>query len=135
MGRTSMNMNRNTPEFTSRMVGFMLSHEQFPVPELVEMGVLAEQAGFDLTATSDHFQPWQANEAHSGMAWVTMAALGQKTKHIWMGPTVTCPTLRYNPAVVAEGFASLDLLFPGRIFLGIGSGEALNEQAATGNWP
>jgi TAT-translocated FGD2 family F420-dependent dehydrogenase len=124
-----------TPNFSSRMLGFMLPHEQFPVPDLVDLGVLAEQAGFDLIATSDHFQPWQANEGHSGMAWVTMAALGQKTKHVWMGPTVTCPTIRYNPAVVAEGFASLDLLFPGRIFLGIGSGEALNEEAATGTWP
>lgn len=124
-----------TAKFNSRMLGFMLPHEQFPVPDLVDLGVLAEQAGFDLIATSDHFQPWQANEGHSGMAWVTMAALGQKTNHIWMGPTVTCPTFRYNPAVVAEGFASLDLLFPGRIFLGIGSGEALNEEAATGSWP
>jgi len=63
-----------------------------------------------------------------------MAALGQRTKRAWIGPTVTCPTFRY-PAVVAEGFASLNLLFPGRIFLGIGSGEALNEQVAVGAWP
>jgi F420-dependent hydroxymycolic acid dehydrogenase len=125
----------NTPDFTSRMIGFMLPHEQFPVPELVQLGVAAEQAGFDLLATSDHLQPWQANEGHAGMAWVTMGAIGAKTHRVWIGPTVTCPTFRYNPAVVAEGFASLDLLCPGRIFLGIGSGEAINEQAATGNWP
>jgi TAT-translocated FGD2 family F420-dependent dehydrogenase len=117
------------------MVGFMLAHEQFPVPELVRLGVAAEQAGFDLLATSDHLQPWQANEAHAGQAWVTMAALGERTSKVWIGPTVTCPTFRYNPAVVAEAFASLSLLYPGRIFLGIGSGEALNEEAATGSWP
>lgn len=95
----------------------------------------AEQAGFDLLATSDHLQSRQANERHAGQAWVTMAAIGERTRRVWIGPTVTCPTLRYNPAVVAEGFASLNLLYPGRIFLGIGSGEALNEQAATGSWP
>jgi alkanesulfonate monooxygenase SsuD/methylene tetrahydromethanopterin reductase-like flavin-dependent oxidoreductase (luciferase family) len=117
------------------MVGFMLAHEQFPAPELVRLGASAENAGFDLLATSDHFQPWQANERHSGQAWVTLGALGQRTSRIWMGPTVTCPTLRYNPAVVAEAYATLSLLSPGRIFLGLGSGEALNEQAATGEWP
>jgi TAT-translocated FGD2 family F420-dependent dehydrogenase len=118
-----------------RMLGFMLAHEQFPVPELIRLGAAAERAGFDLLATSDHFQPWQANERHAGQAWVTLGALGQQTRGIWMGPTVTCPTLRYHPAVVAEAFATLGQLYPGRIFLGLGSGEALNEQAATGQWP
>lgn len=118
-----------------RTMGYMLAHEQFPVPELLELGIAAEQAGFDLLATSDHLQPWQSNEAHAGEAWVTMGALGQRTQHVWIGPTVTCPTFRYNPAVVAEAFTSLSLLTPGRIFLGIGSGEALNEEAATGEWP
>src|ERR1700743_3200624 len=117
------------------MISFMLAHEQFPVAELVRLGAMAEGAGFDVVATSDHFQPWQANERHAGQAWVTLGALGQRTQHIWMGPTVTCPTLRYNPAVVAEAFATLSVLYPGRIFLGLGSGDALNEQAATGNWP
>src|ERR1700757_3485512 len=118
-----------------RMASFMLAHEQFPVAELIGLGMAAEEAGFDALATSDHFQPWQANEGHSGAAWVTLGALGQRTKKIWMGPTVTCPTLRYNPAVVAEAFATLGQLYPGRVFLGLGSGEALNEQAATGQWP
>jgi TAT-translocated FGD2 family F420-dependent dehydrogenase len=117
------------------ILGFMLAHEQFPVPELIELGARAEEAGFELLATSDHFQPWQANEGHCGDAWVTLGALGQRTRRAWMGPTVTCPTLRYRPAVVAEAFASLSQLYPGRVFLGLGSGEALNEQAATGEWP
>lgn len=117
------------------MVGYMLAHEEFPVPELVQIGSLASQAGFHLLATSDHLQPWQANEGHAGEAWVTLGALGAQAPQSWMGTTVTCPTLRYNPAVVAEAFASLDLLYPGRVFLGVGSGEALNEQVATGVWP
>jgi G6PDH family F420-dependent oxidoreductase len=69
-----------------------------------------------------------------GQAWVTMGALGAQA-HSWMGTTVTCPTLRYNPAVVAEAFATLGHLYPGRVFLGVGSGEALNEQVAVGEWP
>jgi TAT-translocated FGD2 family F420-dependent dehydrogenase len=117
------------------MIGFMLGHEQFTVPELVQLGALASRSGFHLLATSDHFQPWQANEGHSGEAWVTMGALGAQATQSWMGTTVTCPTLRYSPAVVAEAFASLDLLYPGRVFLGVGSGEAINERAATGTWP
>jgi TAT-translocated FGD2 family F420-dependent dehydrogenase len=117
------------------MVAFMLAHEQFSAPELVSLGAEAELAGFDMLATSDHFQPWQANEKHAAQAWVTLGALGQRTRHVWMGPTVTCPILRYHPAVVAEAYATLSLLTPGRIFLGLGSGEALNEQAATGAWP
>jgi TAT-translocated FGD2 family F420-dependent dehydrogenase len=117
------------------MMGFMLPHEQFPVTQLVELGAAAENAGFDLLATSDHLQPWQTNEGHAGEAWVTMGAAGQRTRRVWMGTTVTCPTFRYNPAVVAEAFASLSLLCPGRIFLGVGSGEALNEEAAIGSWP
>jgi TAT-translocated FGD2 family F420-dependent dehydrogenase len=119
----------------TRLMGFMLGHEQFTVPQLLELGTAAEQAGFDLLATSDHFQPWQSNEDHSGEAWVTLGALGQRTRRVWLGTTVTCPSFRYNPAVVAEAFSTLSQLSPGRIFLGVGSGEALNEQAATGDWP
>jgi F420-dependent hydroxymycolic acid dehydrogenase len=118
-----------------RNVGFQLAHEQFTMPELVELGVMAEDAGFDIVTASDHLQPWQANQGHSGFAWLTLCAVGQRTKRVWLGTTVTCPTFRYHPAVVAQGFASLGALYPGRIFLGVGSGEALNEQAATGEWP
>lgn len=118
-----------------KLVGYMLPHEQFPVPELVTLGETAARAGFDLLATSDHLQPWQANQGHCGQAWVTLGSVGAGTDPAWIGTAVTCPTMRYNPAVVAEAFASLSLLFPGRVFLGVGSGEALNEQAATGDWP
>ena len=117
------------------MFSFMLGHEQFTVPQIVMTGAMASRAGFEVLSTSDHLQPWQANEGHAGSAWVSMGALGAQAPRSWMGTTVTCPTLRYNPAVVAEAFASLSLLYPGRVFLGVGSGEALNEQAATGVWP
>jgi alkanesulfonate monooxygenase SsuD/methylene tetrahydromethanopterin reductase-like flavin-dependent oxidoreductase (luciferase family) len=122
-----------TSTMRQKMVGFMLGHEQFTIPQLLDAGAAAVDAGFDLLATSDHFQPWQANEGHSGFAAVTLAALGSRAPHAWMGTTVTCPILRYHPAIVAEMFASLSHLYPGRIFLGVGSGEALNEQAAMGH--
>ena len=124
-----------TKSFNSKMIGFVLAQEQFPVTELLDLGSRAAKAGFDLLATSDHFQPWQANEGNAGQAWITLGALGGLAGSSWMGTHVTCPTLRYNPAVVAESFATLNRLYPGRIFLGVGSGEALNEQAATGTWP
>lgn len=117
------------------MMSFMLAHEQFLPGELIQLGSMASRAGFGVLSTSDHFQPWQSNEGHAGLAWVTMAAMGAQAGQAWMGTTVTCPTLRYSPAVVAEAFSSLSHLYPGRIFLGVGSGEALNEQAATGTWP
>jgi TAT-translocated FGD2 family F420-dependent dehydrogenase len=125
----------DTPLHHQKLVGFMLAHEQFPIPQLAEIGAAAAKAGFGLLATSDHFQPWQANEGHGGAAWVTLGVLGERAQPAWVGTTVTCPTMRYNPAVVAQAFASLGLLHPGRVFLGVGSGEALNERAATGEWP
>ncbi len=116
------------------MFSFMLASEQFSTPELIRLGTQASRAGFDVLSTSDHLQPWQDNQGHVGQAWVTMGALGAQAQS-WMGTTVTCPTMRYNPAVVAEAFATLSQLYPGRVFLGVGSGEALNEHAAVGAWP
>ncbi|MCA1599448.1 MAG: TIGR03557 family F420-dependent LLM class oxidoreductase [Chloroflexi bacterium] len=115
-------------------MGFVLAHEQFPAPHLVDYGVAAERAGFDMVWTSDHFQPWQDNQGHAGLAWVTLAALGQRVERLTMGTGVTCPTFRYRPAVVAEAFTTLSLFSPGRIFLGLGTGEKLNEGAAGGGW-
>jgi F420-dependent hydroxymycolic acid dehydrogenase len=117
-----------------RRLGFVLAHEQFPAPELIELGVAAEQAGFDAIWTSDHFHPWQDNQGHAGQAWVTLAALGQRTRSLIMGTGVTCPTYRYRPATVAQAFASLGVLYPGRVFLGLGSGEAVNEVPAGGGF-
>jgi F420-dependent hydroxymycolic acid dehydrogenase len=116
------------------LVYYVLSSEQFAAPELVRCGREAELAGFDGVWTSDHFQPWQPNEGHSGSAWVTLAALTQRTSRLAMGTGVTCPSFRYRPAVVAQAWASLSQLAPGRVFLGLGSGENLNEGAAGGGW-
>ena len=116
------------------VVYYVLSSEQFPVAELVEYGRAVELAGFHGAWSSDHFQPWQDNEGHSGSAWITLAALTQRTSSIALGTGVTCPTFRYRPATVAQAWASLSQLAPGRIFLGVGSGEKLNEGAAGGGW-
>jgi TAT-translocated FGD2 family F420-dependent dehydrogenase len=113
---------------------FTLSHEQFSTRELIDLGLAAERAGFDGISTSDHFQPWQDNQGHAGMAWVTLAALARSTTRLQLGTAVTCPTYRYQPAIVAQAFATLSQLAPGRIYLGVGSGEALNELAASGGW-
>lgn len=115
-------------------IGFVLSHEQFRAPDLLTDGEAAEAAGFDMVWTSDHFQPWQDNEGHAGQAWLTLSALGQRTSRLVMGTGVTCPSFRYQPSIVAQAFASLGVLYPGRVFLGVGAGEALNEEAATGEW-
>ncbi|HLA18002.1 MAG TPA: LLM class flavin-dependent oxidoreductase, partial [Dehalococcoidia bacterium] len=109
-----------------RGVGYVLSHEQFPPGELIEYAVAAEVAGFDAVWASDHFHPWQDNQGHAGQAWITLAAIGQRTSRITMGTAVTCPIYRYHPAIVAQAFATLGLLYPGRVFLGAGTGEAVN---------
>ena len=116
------------------LVYFALANEQFTTPQLLRYGVAAEQAGFDGVWTSDHFQPWQPNEGHAGSAWILLAALTQLTTRIHLGTGVTCPAFRYNPAVIAQNWASLSLLAPGRVFLGVGLGENLNEGASGGGW-
>ncbi|MGA7130903.1 MAG: F420-dependent hydroxymycolic acid dehydrogenase [Mycobacterium sp.] len=112
-------------------VGFVLSHEQFTAPQLVDQAHAAEQAGFRYLWASDHIQPWQDNEGHAMFPWITLALVGQRTNHIPFGTGVTCPSYRYQPTTVAQAFASLAVLYPGRVFLGVGTGERLNEQAAT----
>jgi TAT-translocated FGD2 family F420-dependent dehydrogenase len=118
----------------SAMIGYVAPHEQFPVPLLLETAVLAEQAGFDATWASDHFHPWQDNQGHSGHAWLTLAALTQRTRTLLMGTGVTCLSFRNNPAIVAQAFATLGILAPGRVFLGAGTGEAVNEVPPGGGW-
>jgi len=112
-------------------VGFVLSHEQFRTSELLDQAQAAEQAGFRYLWASDHLQPWQDNEGHSMFPWITLALVGHHTSRISIGTGVTCPIYRYHPATVAQAFASLAILAPGRVFLGVGTGERLNEQAAT----
>lgn len=135
MTKRNGSSNANTSSVNQRhTIGFVLSNEQWRINDLVEQAVAAEEAGFDRLWTSDHFHPWQDNQGHSGHAWVLLAAIGQRTKHVPFGTGVTCPTYRNNPAVVAQAFASLGILNPDRVFLGVGSGEALNEEASGGGW-
>ena len=126
-------MNNTTVVSRKGVVGFVLSNEQFPISDLVEFGAAADAAGFETAWASDHFHPWQDNEGHSSLAWLTLAAVGQRTD-LGFGTGVTCPTYRYRPAIVAQAFASLGILYPGRVFLGVGTGEALNELPSGGGW-
>src|ERR671918_1330221 len=101
-----------------------LATEQFPPSALVRQAVEAERARFDALNVSDHFQPWW-EPGESGHAWVLLGAIGQATEGIPIGTGVTAPVFRHNPAVVAQAFMTLEHMFPGRAFLGIGSGESL----------
>ena len=115
--------------------GYDAPQEQFPPDELLDYAVLAEKAGFEAIGTSDHFHPWAHTGAHCGFAWTWLAAAAERTKSAMVGTMVTAPTLRYNPAVVAQAFASLAYVYPGRVFFGAGVGEALNESPVGMRWP
>src|SRR5690554_1173423 len=118
-------------------LGLKASAEQFAPRELVELGVMAEQHGFESVTVSDHFQPWRHNGGHAPFSLAWMAAVGERTERIQIGTSVMTPTFRYNPAVVAQAFATMGCLYPDRIMLGVGTGEALNEIATgyQGEWP
>jgi coenzyme F420-dependent glucose-6-phosphate dehydrogenase len=118
-------------------LGYKASAEQFDPRELVEIAVAAEGHGMESVAVSDHFQPWRHEGGHAPFSLTWMAAVGERTKTIQIGTSVMTPTFRYNPAVIAQAFASMGVLYPGRIMLGVGTGEALNEIATgwTGEWP
>lgn len=110
-------------------LGYKASAEQFGPRELVELGVSAEGHGFESVAVSDHFQPWRHTGGHAPFSLAWAAAVGERTSSIRIGTSVLTPTFRYNPAVIAQAFATLGCLFPGRVWLGVGTGEALNEIA------
>ncbi len=108
-------------------LGYKASAEQFGPRELLEFAVEAERAGFDSVFVSDHFQPWRHTNGHAPNAIAWLAAVGQRTERILLGTSVLTPTFRYNPAVVAQAFATLACLTPGRVVLGVGTGESMNE--------
>ncbi|BBG02396.1 MULTISPECIES: glucose-6-phosphate dehydrogenase (coenzyme-F420) [Pseudonocardia] len=118
------------------VLGYKASAEQFGPRELVELAVLAEQSGMQSVLVSDHFQPWRHRGGHApfSMAWI--AAAGERTSRVTLGTSVLTATFRYNPAVVAQAFGTLGALYPGRVLLGVGTGEALNEVAVgRSEWP
>lgn len=101
----------------------------------LELAPLAEKAGFDTIWASDHFHPWQDTDASSCFTWAWIAAAAERTKKAPIGTAVTCPTFRYHPAIVAQAFATLRAMYPDRIFVGLGTGEALNEVPLGYTWP
>ncbi|HWF36344.1 MAG TPA: LLM class F420-dependent oxidoreductase [Solirubrobacteraceae bacterium] len=115
--------------------GYTLMCEQSPPDQLVRDARRAEEAGFDFSVISDHFQPWLASQGHSGYAWSILGAAAQATERIGLMSYVTCPTLRYHPAVVAQKAATMQILSGGRFRLGLGAGENLNEHVVGKRWP
>ncbi|MFD4255389.1 glucose-6-phosphate dehydrogenase (coenzyme-F420) [Amycolatopsis thermoflava] len=117
-------------------VGYKASAEQFGPRELVELAVLAEARGFDSVMVSDHYQPWRHRGGHAPFSMAWLAAVGERTERVRLGTSVLTATFRYNPAVVAQAFGTLGALYPGRIVLGLGTGEALNEvSVGREEWP
>ena len=112
--------------------GYKASAEQFGPAELLRYAAAAEAAGLEIVAVSDHFQPWRHRGGHSPAAIPWLAAAGQRTSGMVLGTSVLTPTLRYHPSVIAQSFATLGCLTPGRVFLGVGTGEAMNETPVTG---
>ena len=120
----------------SLSIGYKASAEQFAPRDLVEFAVRAEDVGLDSVVVSDHFQPWRHDGGHAPFSLAWMTAVGERTSRVLIGTSVLTPTFRHHPAVIAQAFATMACLYPGRIMLGIGSGEALNEVAVTGiAWP
>jgi coenzyme F420-dependent glucose-6-phosphate dehydrogenase len=111
-----------------------LATEQFPPSDLVRQARGVEEAGFDGLNVSDHFQPWW-EPGHSGHAWALLGAIGEATERVLVGTGVTAPVFRHNPAVTAQFAATIEEMCPGRAFLGVGSGEALNEVPCGMDWP
>jgi coenzyme F420-dependent glucose-6-phosphate dehydrogenase len=114
--------------------GWKAGTEQYPPEELLEYAVAAEQAGFDSISASDHFHPW-AERGEASFVWSWLGAVAARTRRVLLGTGLTCPTLRYHPAIIAQAAATMDRLAPGRFFLGVGTGEALNEYSSSGQWP
>jgi coenzyme F420-dependent glucose-6-phosphate dehydrogenase len=115
--------------------GYKASNEQFAPTELLRYGIEAEENGFDSVFVSDHLQPWRHDGGHAPFSMSWLGALGARTERIVMGTSVLTPTFRYHPGIVAQAFATLGCLYPGRVILGMGTGESLNETALGIPWP
>ena len=115
-------------------VGYAAMLEQFGPQEVVGYQALAEQHGFSGCMAADHFQPWVPAQGEAAFVWNVLTAVGERTRGD-LGPGVTCPSFRFHPAMVAQAAATLEAMYPGRSWLGVGSGEALNEHVIAGYWP
>ena len=116
-------------------IGYKASAEQFGPRDLLDFAVAAEAHGFDSVFVSDHFQPWRHSDGHAPFAFAWLAAVGERTDRVALGTSVNTPTFRYHPAIVAQAFGTLGVLFPDRMILGVGTGEHLNEGALGIPWP
>ena len=116
-------------------LGYKASAEQFGPRRLLDLAVLAEQSGFDSVWTSDHFQPWRHTDGHAPQALVWLGAAALATERVTLGTSVLTPTFRYNPATIAQAFATLACLAPDRVILGVGTGESMNETPVGIEWP
>ncbi len=116
-------------------LGFAFSSEDHPPQELVRQARAAEQAGFTFGLISDHFHPWVDAQGHSPFVWPVIGGIAQVTERFRLGTGVTCPTIRIHPAVVAQAAATCACMMPGRFFLGVGTGENLNEHVLGDRWP
>ena len=116
-------------------IGYKLIAEAFSPQEMVRQTVRAEEAGFDFVEISDHFHPWFDSQGHSGFAWSMLSAAAARTESIELATGVTCPFIRYHPAVIAQAAATTALLSEGRFTLGVGAGERLNEHVVGRGWP
>lgn len=116
-------------------LGYKLMSEEHGPAALVRNVRRAEQAGFEFAAISDHFSPWLEEQGHAPLAWSVLGALANATSKIGLMTAVTCPTMRYHPAIIAQGAATLALLSDGRFTLGLGAGERLNEHVIGAGWP
>lgn len=115
--------------------GYTCSSEEFEATDLVRHARQAEEAGFEFVTVSDHFHPWTSTQGHSPFAWSTVAGIAATTQNISIGTGVTCPLIRTHPAVIAHAAATSAELSSGRFFLGVGTGEALNEHITGDRWP
>jgi coenzyme F420-dependent glucose-6-phosphate dehydrogenase len=116
-------------------LGYKASAEQFGPRELLDFAIAAEHNGFDSVFVSDHFQPWRHSDGHAPFAFSWLAAVGERTERVALGTSVNTPTFRYHPGIVAQALGTLGSLYPGRMILGVGTGEHLNEGALGIQWP
>ncbi|WP_049580130.1 TIGR03557 family F420-dependent LLM class oxidoreductase [Streptomyces sp. SBT349] len=116
-------------------IGYKLAAEGFGPAELIRQAVCAEEAGFDFVEISDHYHPWLDNQGHSPFAWTVLGAIAARTERIGLATGVTCPTMRYHPAIIAQAAATLALVADGRFTLGVGAGERLNEHVTGRGFP
>jgi coenzyme F420-dependent glucose-6-phosphate dehydrogenase len=115
--------------------GYLVSNEVFDPEGVIRNAQIAEREGFDSVWVSDHFHPWTSSGTYCNFCWAVITAMAERTRRVRIGPGVTVPGLRYNPAIMAQAFATLGVMYPKRIFLGIGSGEPVNEMAVGSDWP